>query len=173
MRVIWLARRTLLLSFRRFANLVRCEALAETIPMAAPVDLWPCHPELPASRLSERDPDASFTVKNDETPLAIYKLHLAVDEESGLVRQAEMTSADLIPPGRSLRGRRVGGGREAQGRGRQPVRLTKGWCASSRRGSSAAWSSSIGRSRPMTMRASPRRMRCGAFQSSRPGRPRR
>ena len=43
---------------------------------------------------SERDPDASFTVKNDETSFG-YKAHLAVDEESGLVRQAEMTSADL------------------------------------------------------------------------------
>ena len=44
--------------------------------------------------VSERDPDASFTVKNDETSFG-YKAHLAVDEESGLVRQAEMTSADL------------------------------------------------------------------------------
>ena len=44
--------------------------------------------------VSERDPDASFTVKNDETYFG-YKAHLAVDEESGLVRQAEMTSADL------------------------------------------------------------------------------
>ena len=44
--------------------------------------------------VSERDPDASFTVKNNETSFG-YKAHLAVDEESGLVRQAEMTSADL------------------------------------------------------------------------------
>ena len=44
--------------------------------------------------VSERDPDASFTVKTDETYFG-YKAHLAVDEESGLVRQAEMTSADL------------------------------------------------------------------------------
>ena len=44
--------------------------------------------------VSERDPDASFTVKNDETSFG-YKAHLAVDEESGLVRQAEITSADL------------------------------------------------------------------------------
>jgi IS5 family transposase len=44
--------------------------------------------------VSERDPDASFTVKNGETSFG-YKAHLAVDEESGLVRQAEMTSADL------------------------------------------------------------------------------
>ena len=46
--------------------------------------------------VSERDPDASFTVKNDETYFG-YKAHLAVDKESGLVRQAEMTSADLHP----------------------------------------------------------------------------
>lgn len=44
--------------------------------------------------VSERDPDASFTVKNGEAHFG-YKAHLAVDEESGLVRQAEMTSADL------------------------------------------------------------------------------
>ena len=44
--------------------------------------------------VSERDPDTSFTVKNDETYFG-YKAHLAVDEESGFVRQAEMTSADL------------------------------------------------------------------------------
>ena len=44
--------------------------------------------------VSERDFDASFTVKNGETSFG-YKAHLAVDEESGLVRQAEMTSADL------------------------------------------------------------------------------
>ena len=44
--------------------------------------------------VSERDSDASFTVKNGETSFG-YKAHLAVDEESGLVRQAEMTSADL------------------------------------------------------------------------------
>jgi IS5 family transposase len=44
--------------------------------------------------ISERDPDASFTVKTGETHFG-YKAHLAVDEESGLVRQAEMTSADL------------------------------------------------------------------------------
>ena len=45
-------------------------------------------------QVNPRDPDASFTVKNDETFFG-YKAHLAVDEESGVVRQAEMTSADL------------------------------------------------------------------------------
>ncbi|MGQ0444084.1 MAG: transposase [Beijerinckiaceae bacterium] len=39
-------------------------------------------------------PDASFTVKKDQTYFG-YKAHLAVDEDSGGVRQAEMTSADL------------------------------------------------------------------------------
>jgi IS5 family transposase len=45
-------------------------------------------------QVNPRDPDASFTVKNGETHFG-YKAHLAVDEESGVVRQAEMTSADL------------------------------------------------------------------------------
>ncbi len=44
--------------------------------------------------VSERDPEASFTVKNDETSFG-NKAHLAVDEKSGLVRQAEMASANL------------------------------------------------------------------------------
>lgn len=45
-------------------------------------------------QVNARGPDASFTVKNDQTYFG-YKAHLAVDEESGVVRQAEMTSADL------------------------------------------------------------------------------
>ncbi|WP_245278278.1 IS5 family transposase [Methylosinus sp. PW1] len=45
-------------------------------------------------QVNPRDPDASFTKKNGETYFG-YKAHLAVDEESGIVRQAEMTSADL------------------------------------------------------------------------------
>jgi IS5 family transposase len=44
--------------------------------------------------VNPRDPDASFTVKNDKTYFG-YKAHLAVDEGSDLIRQAEMTSADL------------------------------------------------------------------------------
>lgn len=45
-------------------------------------------------QVNASDPDASFTVKNDQTYFG-YKAHLAVDEESGVVRQAEMTAADL------------------------------------------------------------------------------
>ena len=44
--------------------------------------------------VNPRDPGASFTVKNDKTYFG-YKAHIAVDEESDLIRQAEMTSADL------------------------------------------------------------------------------
>ena len=51
-------------------------------------------PPMEEGQVNPRDPDASFTVKNDETYFG-YKTHLAMDKESGLVRQAEMTSADL------------------------------------------------------------------------------
>jgi IS5 family transposase len=51
-------------------------------------------PAFEDGQVNPRDPDASFTVKNGETHFG-YKAHLAVDEESGIVRQAEMTSADL------------------------------------------------------------------------------
>src|SRR5271165_6933262 len=51
-------------------------------------------PPIEEGQVSPRDPDASFTVENDETYFG-YKAHLAVDEASGIVRQAEMTSADL------------------------------------------------------------------------------
>ena len=44
--------------------------------------------------VNPRDPDARFTRKRDKTYFG-YKAHLAVDEESGLVRQAEMTSANV------------------------------------------------------------------------------
>ena len=44
--------------------------------------------------VSPRDPDARFTRKRDKTYFG-YKAHLAVDEESGFVRQAEMTSANV------------------------------------------------------------------------------
>ena len=44
--------------------------------------------------VNPRDPDASFTIKNDKTYFG-YKAHLAMDEESDLIRQAEMTSADV------------------------------------------------------------------------------
>jgi IS5 family transposase len=42
--------------------------------------------------VNPRDPEARFTRKRDKTYFG-YKAHLAVDEESGLVRQAEMTPA--------------------------------------------------------------------------------
>jgi len=51
-------------------------------------------PKFEEGQVNERDPEASFTKKNGETYFG-YKAHLAVDEESGFVRQAEMTSADL------------------------------------------------------------------------------
>jgi transposase, IS5 family len=44
--------------------------------------------------INPRDPDARITVKR-KTIYFGYKAHLAVDEESGLVRQAEMTSANV------------------------------------------------------------------------------
>lgn len=51
-------------------------------------------PAYEEGQVNARDPDASFTIKNGETYFG-YKAHLAVDEGSGVVRQAEMTSADL------------------------------------------------------------------------------
>lgn len=44
--------------------------------------------------VNPRDPDAGFTLKNNKTYFG-YKAHIAVDEGSELIRQAEMTSADL------------------------------------------------------------------------------
>jgi transposase, IS5 family len=44
--------------------------------------------------VNPRDPDARVTVKRKTVHFG-YKAHLAVDEESGLVRQAEMTSANV------------------------------------------------------------------------------
>jgi len=44
--------------------------------------------------VNPRDPDARFAVKRGKTYFG-YKAHLAVDEGSGLVRQAEMTSANV------------------------------------------------------------------------------
>jgi len=46
------------------------------------------------SGVNPRDPDARYTVKRAKTYFG-YKAHLAVDEGSGLVRQAEMTSANV------------------------------------------------------------------------------
>ena len=44
--------------------------------------------------VNPRDPDAHFSRKRDKTYFG-YKAHLAVDEESGLVRQGGMTSANV------------------------------------------------------------------------------
>jgi IS5 family transposase len=44
--------------------------------------------------VNPRDPEARFTRKRDKTYFG-YKAHLAVDEESDLVRQAEMTPANV------------------------------------------------------------------------------
>jgi len=51
-------------------------------------------PPYEEGQVNPRDPDASFTKKNDKTYFG-YKAHIAVDEESDLIRAAEMTSADL------------------------------------------------------------------------------
>ena len=51
-------------------------------------------PPYDEGQVNPRDPDASFTIKNDKTYFG-YKAHIAVDEQSDLIRQAEMTSADL------------------------------------------------------------------------------
>jgi len=44
--------------------------------------------------INPRDPEARVTMKRKTVHFG-YKAHLAVDEESGLVRQAEMTSANV------------------------------------------------------------------------------
>lgn len=51
-------------------------------------------PDYEKGQVSERDPDAGFTHKYGKTYFG-YKAHLAGDAESGLIRQAEMSSADL------------------------------------------------------------------------------
>ena len=58
-------------------------------------------PAFEEGQVNPRDADASFTKKNGETYFG-YKAHLAVDEESGIVRRAEMTSADLHDSRRGL-----------------------------------------------------------------------
>ena len=47
-----------------------------------------------AGEVSERDPQAGWTKKNGKSRFG-YKAHVAVDEGSGLVRRATMTSADV------------------------------------------------------------------------------
>jgi transposase, IS5 family len=44
--------------------------------------------------VNPRDPDARVTMKRKKAHFG-YKAHLAVDEVSGLVRQAEITSANV------------------------------------------------------------------------------
>jgi len=44
--------------------------------------------------VNRRDPESRFTRKRDKTYFG-YKAHLAVDEESGLVRRAELTPANV------------------------------------------------------------------------------
>jgi IS5 family transposase len=51
-------------------------------------------PPYEEGQVNPRDPDASFRKKNDKIYFG-YKAHIAVDEESDLIRAAEMTSADL------------------------------------------------------------------------------
>ena len=50
-------------------------------------------PPFKEGQVSTRDPDAGFTKKHGKTYFG-YKAHLSVDEGSGIIRQAEMSSAD-------------------------------------------------------------------------------
>lgn len=54
--------------------------------------------------VNPRDPDARYTVKRAKTYFG-YKAHLAVDEGSGLVRQAEMTWANVAKLSKCQSGR--------------------------------------------------------------------
>jgi IS5 family transposase len=69
--------------------IVRKGTLVDATIIAAAV----APPPYEEGQVNERDPDAAFTKKNGKSYFG-YKA-LAVDEESGLVRQAEMSSADL------------------------------------------------------------------------------
>lgn len=51
-------------------------------------------PSVDEGTVSERDPDAGWTKKNGKSHFG-YKAHMAVDEGSGLIRQAILTGADL------------------------------------------------------------------------------
>lgn len=51
-------------------------------------------PSMAEGTVSERDPEAGWTKKNDESHFG-YKAHIGVDQESGLIRDAILTSADL------------------------------------------------------------------------------
>lgn len=51
-------------------------------------------PPFEEDQVNLRDPDAAFAIKNQK-PCFGYKAHLAMDEGSERVRQAEMSSAGL------------------------------------------------------------------------------
>jgi IS5 family transposase len=70
--------------------MIKCGTLVDATIIEAAVRPLP-HED---GQVYASDLDASFTVKNDKTYFG-YKAHLAVDEASGIARQAEMTSADL------------------------------------------------------------------------------
>jgi IS5 family transposase len=70
--------------------LIKRGTLVDATIMSAAV----AKPDYDEGQVSERDPDAGFTQKHGKTYFG-YKAHLAGDEESGLIRQAEMSSADL------------------------------------------------------------------------------
>lgn len=51
-------------------------------------------PSMAEGTVSERDPETGWTKKNGQSRFG-YKVHIAVDEDSGIIRQAVLTSADL------------------------------------------------------------------------------
>ena len=70
--------------------IVKRGTLVDTTLIAASVK----RPAYGDKGVNPRDPDARVTMKRKTVHFG-YKAHLAVDEESGLVRQAEMTSANV------------------------------------------------------------------------------
>jgi IS5 family transposase len=69
--------------------IVKRGTLVDATLIEAAVKRPPCG----SGGVNPRDPDARVTMK-PETAYFGYKAHLAADEGSGLVRQAEMTSAN-------------------------------------------------------------------------------
>jgi IS5 family transposase len=51
-------------------------------------------PPMDQGTVSERDPEASWTKKNGKSHFG-YKAHIAVDEDSGIIRTAVLTGADV------------------------------------------------------------------------------
>jgi len=51
-------------------------------------------PPVSEGTVSERDPEAGWTKKNDQSHFG-YKAHIAVDQDSGLIRDAILTGADI------------------------------------------------------------------------------